>query len=135
MNDLMIVGSSFVGGLIAWLIVYLVVKHEYPKRKAYYSGKQLMSDEEFLTFKKAAVDQDVRLIVTELNSRAPIYVDFHVSLPHTKTFPFGKRTEERKSECFSNNILGMMSVILISAFSICSFVMGIYNLFGFILFK
>ena len=130
MNAFIMFGLAVAGGLLVWLIKYLVIKHEYPKRKAYYTGKQLMSDDEFLTFKKAAVDEDIHLSVTELNSRVPIYVDFHVTLSHAKTFPFGKRTEDSKADCLANNVLGLISIIIISVFSLCSFVSGICNLFG-----
>jgi len=130
MSALMWIGLSIVGGLLIWLIAYLVIKHEYPKRKAYYSGKQLMSDEEFLIFKKAAVDEDVYLSVTELNSRAPIYVDFHVSLPNEKTFPFGKRTEDNKWDCATNQPFAFAVMIILTFASLCFLAIGICKLLG-----
>lgn len=131
MDGLFLIGLSIVGGFLVWLISYLAIKHEYPRRKAYYSGKQLMSDEEFLIFKKAAVDEDVYLTVTELNSRAPIYVDFHVSLPHTKTFPFGKRTEDSKWDCAFNHPLSMAVIIILSFVSLFLLAIGLFKLLGF----
>lgn len=120
---------AIVSALFAFLIAFLTIMYQYPKRRAYYFGKQLMSDDEFLIFKSAAVDEDIHLDVTELNSRAPIYVDFSVILPHTKTFPFGKRSEEGKMDCLCDNPFLMAMVVILSCATLCFLAMGICELF------
>jgi hypothetical protein len=109
----------------------LTIRCYYPKRKAHYKGKLLLTDAEFLKFKEACADKDTDLSVIELNSRAPVLVDFSITLPHTKSFPFGHRTEDTKNDVLMEGIF-MMVLLFIGSGGIAFLVLGISKIFGWI---